>query len=88
MPRERISGRAPEISVLDKALKSAEPEFIAIYGRRRVGKTFLVREFFGDSRGSTRDAQSSAPRWNISGTPGYRTETMSFSWSADRPLPG
>lgn len=25
---------------------SDEPEFIAVYGRRRVGKTFLVREFF------------------------------------------
>jgi hypothetical protein len=37
------------MEVLDKARKSPDPEFVAIYGRRRVGKTFLVREFFGDS---------------------------------------
>ena len=49
VPRDRISGRVPEMGVLEKALKSPEPEFVAIYGRRRVGKTFLVREFFGDS---------------------------------------
>lgn len=49
MSRDRISGRTPEMGVLERALKSPEPEFVAIYGRRRVGKTFLVREFFGDS---------------------------------------
>jgi predicted AAA+ superfamily ATPase len=49
MPRERISGRQAEMEVLEKALRSSEPEFVAMYGRRRVGKTFLVREFFGDS---------------------------------------
>jgi AAA+ ATPase superfamily predicted ATPase len=47
----RISGRRVEIEVLDKAAKSSDPEFIAIYGRRRVGKTFLIREFFGGSLG-------------------------------------
>jgi len=47
--KERISGRDAEMAVLEKALRSSEPEFVAIYGRRRVGKTYLVREFFGDS---------------------------------------
>ena len=42
----KIIGREAEKEVLKKALLSAEPEFIAIYGRRRVGKTHLVREFF------------------------------------------
>jgi hypothetical protein len=37
------------MGVLDTALKSSDPEFVAVYGRRRVGKTFLVREFFGDT---------------------------------------
>ena len=45
----RISGRRAEMEVLDRAMKSSEAEFVAIYGRRRVGKTFLVREFFGDA---------------------------------------
>ena len=49
MAKDRISGRRAEMEVLDKAMRSSEPEFVAVYGRRRVGKTFLVREFFGDS---------------------------------------
>jgi AAA+ ATPase superfamily predicted ATPase len=27
-------------------LNSDKPEFLALYGRRRIGKTYLVREFF------------------------------------------
>jgi len=49
MTKTKISGRLIEKGILEKALCSAVPEFIAIYGRRRVGKTFLVREFFGDA---------------------------------------
>ena len=40
--------RKNEKERLLKALRSEESEFIAIYGRRRVGKTYLVRETFGD----------------------------------------
>lgn len=29
---------------LDKLLLSGRPEFLALYGRRRVGKTFLIRQ--------------------------------------------
>ena len=42
-----ITGRVAEMRKLAQALASAEAEFVAVYGRRRVGKTFLVREFFG-----------------------------------------
>ncbi len=48
MPLANIAGRGPEIKKLRKALDSDLPELIAIYGRRRVGKTYLVREFFDD----------------------------------------
>lgn len=41
-----IFGRKAEIALLQQALSSANPEFIAVYGRRRVGKTWLVRELF------------------------------------------
>ncbi len=44
-----LVGRVPEIRKLAQALTSPEAEFVAIYGRRRVGKTFLVREFFGSA---------------------------------------
>jgi AAA+ ATPase superfamily predicted ATPase len=44
----RLVGRHAERAVLDEALTSTgEGELIAVYGRRRVGKTFLIREFFG-----------------------------------------
>ena len=41
-------GRNKERNRLLEAFNSAESEFVAVYGRRRVGKTFLVRETFGD----------------------------------------
>ena len=43
----RLVGRARERSVLEEALRSSDPELVAVYGRRRVGKTFLVRETLG-----------------------------------------
>ena len=49
MAKEKITGRLDETRILDKAFHSADPEFIAVYGRRRVGKTFLIREFYEDS---------------------------------------
>lgn len=45
----RVIGRKDEQEKFSKALASAESEFIAVYGRRRVGKTFLIREFFSES---------------------------------------
>ena len=39
-------GRKNEIAMLQEALDSDQSEFGALYGRRRVGKTFLVTEFF------------------------------------------
>ena len=41
-----VIGRKKEIAVLDEKLTSAKSEFVALYGRRRVGKTYLVRNFF------------------------------------------
>ena len=43
---DSIIGRENEKNILKQVLHSKEPEFLAIYGRRRVGKTFLIREFF------------------------------------------
>ncbi len=39
-------GRASEIKRLEKIYCSKEAEFLVIYGRRRIGKTFLIRQFF------------------------------------------
>lgn len=44
-----IIGRATEQKILQQRIESNAPELIAIYGRRRVGKTFLVRQYFNDA---------------------------------------
>ena len=41
-----IIGRKKEIMKLNDALKNERSCFIAVYGRRRIGKTFLVRETY------------------------------------------
>lgn len=43
-----IIGREKEQALLTKLLNSKRAEFLAIYGRRRIGKTFLINEFFND----------------------------------------
>lgn len=40
-------GRKEEIRKLQLAYDSKQSEFVAVYGRRRIGKTFLVNELFG-----------------------------------------
>jgi len=46
MRRESIVGREAEKKALKKILSSKKAEFVAVYGRRRVGKTYLIREYF------------------------------------------
>ena len=41
-----IIGRKKEIEILKDSYNSSESSFIAVYGRRRVGKTFLIRNTF------------------------------------------
>ena len=42
----RIIGRDKEKAALKQYVESEAPEFLAVYGRRRIGKTFLIREYF------------------------------------------
>ncbi|MBQ2629266.1 MAG: ATP-binding protein [Kiritimatiellae bacterium] len=41
-------GRKKEIDELRRCYESSESEFVAVYGRRRVGKTYLIRSVFSD----------------------------------------
>jgi len=41
-----IIGRKQEISTIKEVCERDESQFIVVYGRRRVGKTYLVREVF------------------------------------------
>lgn len=43
-----LVGREQEIAELRQAYDSDESRFVAIFGRRRIGKTYLVREVFHD----------------------------------------
>lgn len=44
--RTNIIGRTNEMKIFQQIMDSDKSEFIAVCGRRRVGKTFLIREFF------------------------------------------
>ena len=44
--RDSIVGRKMEKAELEKIFNSAKAEFLAVCGRRRVGKTFLIKEYF------------------------------------------
>lgn len=44
-----LLGRKKEIAIFDDAMRSSKSEMIALIGRRRVGKTFLIRKYFADS---------------------------------------
>ena len=43
-----IIGRERERQILRRLEDSKKPEFVAVYGRRRVGKTFLISQHFGN----------------------------------------
>lgn len=60
----KIIGRRTEKIELEQCDKSRKSELVCVYGRRRVGKTFLVEQTFGDyfafratglEKGTTRD---------------------------------
>ena len=45
---QNIIGRKREIELIENCLNSNKPELVAVYGRRRIGKTFLVKQLLGD----------------------------------------
>ena len=47
--KESIVGRRHEQDILQSCLDSPKAEFIAVYGRRRIGKTYLVKQFFEEN---------------------------------------
>jgi len=63
-----ITGREPERAVLDQVLESDSAELVALYGRRRIGKTYLIRQHVGPRSGlflevtGTRDGSAALQR--------------------------
>lgn len=66
-----VVGRQKEIQQLERLVESKKSEFLAVYGRRRVGKTFLIREYFN----YTFDFQ-------VSGLTNASTEQQLFNFDA------
>ncbi len=46
---DKLIGRKQEQAKLQACMETGRSEFVVVYGRRRIGKTFLVRRFFKDS---------------------------------------
>jgi uncharacterized protein len=42
----KIAGRKDEIKILLETIQKDNSEFLAVYGRRRIGKTYLIREVY------------------------------------------
>ena len=42
---DKLIGRKLEQAKLQACMESERSEFVVVYGRRRIGKTFLVRRF-------------------------------------------
>ena len=46
MENNIVIGRKHEQAVINNYLESGKAELIAVYGRRRVGKTYLIKSMF------------------------------------------
>ncbi len=51
MKKNALIGRKSEIERLERVYGSNQAEFVVLYGRRRIGKTFLIRQFFESKKG-------------------------------------
>ena len=60
-------GRERELKKLNDMYKSEQFEFAVLYGRRRVGKTTLIREFMKDKQGVYYMSVEGAKKENLNG---------------------
>jgi uncharacterized protein len=67
----KIIARKKEVAVLRDVVATGRPEFLAVYGRRRIGKTYLVRNFFRDE----------SMFFHITGTPGQNTAQQLWNFT-------
>ena len=58
-------GRGRELRELEDRYGSGRFEFVPIYGRRRVGKTTLIKEFLKGRRGVFFTAKNSTLKSNV-----------------------
>ncbi|MFY4785973.1 ATP-binding protein, partial [Aliarcobacter butzleri] len=46
----KMIGRKKEIEILTKSCEQEESKLIAVYGRRRIGKTYLINHMFSEHK--------------------------------------
>ena len=87
-------GRKKEFELLQEAMEKPRAQIITIYGRRRVGKTYLVNEFF-QSKYAFKHTAVSPYDDNNKLKPGilklqlqeFHYSLRSFGLSPDEPIP-
>ena len=72
-------GRQLEKEMLQRALDRKTAQIVVVYGRRRVGKTFLVNEFFNNSYAFKHTAVSPLEKGSTSGM--MRLQLAEFYYS-------
>lgn len=79
-------GRKEELAILQGLKQSPKPSFVAIYGRRRVGKTYLIRHVFEDRFSfyltGIANVSLEAQLTNF-----YAALIRYFPWLEDKPVP-
>ena len=60
--KTKLIGRKKEKEILQKALLSEEAEMVSVIGRRRVGKTFLIKSVYKDQIAFEMSGIQNAPR--------------------------
>lgn len=82
--KELIIARKEEQRVLQSLKNENTAQFLAVYGRRRVGKTFLIREFFEDSFSFKHTALSPLELKDINPDALYKAQLAEFKKSLVR----
>ena len=77
-------GRIFETQELERLYDSDESEFVAVYGRRRVGKTYLVREVF---EGRFTFQHTGLPRGRTHAQLTHFYKSLTLAGLASRPMP-
>ncbi|MBK8636483.1 MAG: AAA family ATPase [Saprospiraceae bacterium] len=81
-----VVGRKQVTRILDQLMLSKQPEFLAVYGRRRVGKTYLIRQYFADvlvfDFSGAYQAETSTQQYNF-----HKELIRVFPTAAGRPVP-
>ncbi len=75
-------GREYELNELDKFYNREQFQFVTLYGRRRVGKTYLIKEFIENKKAIFFSAEESTDYINLRRISSQLNEFMNFGVNA------